>query len=69
MTPTELREVLAALGLSQSRAARLLGVHIRTATRWCSGEQDIPPPVQRFLRLMLALKLTPAKVHKLLDGN
>ena len=69
MTPTELRDLLADLGLSQSGAARLLGVHDRTPRRWVTGEQDIPPPVQRFLKLMLALKLTPAKVHKILDGH
>ena len=69
MTPTELRELLAALGLSQSEAARLLGVHDRTPRRWTAGELDIPPTAQRLLKLMLALKLTPAKVHKILDGH
>ena len=66
MTHIQFRETLAALTLSQVGAARLLGVNERTARRWGNGEQDIPPPVQRFLRLMLALKLTPERVHKLL---
>lgn len=54
MTPDEYRDVLDQLGLSQIAAARLLGVDERTSRRWASGERDIPPPAQRFLRYLVA---------------
>ena len=69
MDHLQFREALTALALSQVGAARLLGVQARTARRWANDERDIPPPVERFLRLMLALRLTPERVHKVLDGH
>lgn len=54
MTPDDYREALAELGLSQLAAARLLGVDGRTSRRWVSGERPIPPPVQNFLRYLMA---------------
>ena len=69
MTHTQFRETLATLSLSQVGAARLLGVNDRTARRWAKGEQDIPPPVVKFFKLMIALKLTPERVLKILDSH
>lgn len=54
MTPDEYRETIEKLGLTQSAAARLLGVDDRTSRRWACGERDIPPPAQRFLRYLIA---------------
>ncbi len=54
MTSDEYREAIESLGLSQVGAARLLGVNDRTSRRWASGEQDVPPPAQRFLRYLIA---------------
>jgi DNA-binding transcriptional regulator YiaG len=54
MTPDEYRAAIEALGLSQVAAARLLGVDDRTSRRWASGERDVPPPAQRFLRYLIA---------------
>lgn len=54
MTPDEYRNVLEKLGLTQSAAARLLGVDDRTSRRWACGERDIPPPAERFLRYLIA---------------
>ena len=51
MTPDELLEVLGALGLSVSAAARLLGVNDRTVRRWSSGDAPLPPPATRFSAL------------------
>lgn len=51
MTPDEFRALLAALGLSQLRAARLLGIQGRTIRHWCAGDRDIPNWAPRFLRL------------------
>ncbi len=66
MTATEYRETIAALGLSQVGAARLLGVDERTSRRWTSGERDIPAPAARFLRFLVAAKIKPERVLKLL---
>jgi DNA-binding transcriptional regulator YiaG len=54
VTPDEYRAAIESLGLSQVAAARLLGVDDRTSRRWASGERDIPPPAQRFLRYLIA---------------
>jgi DNA-binding transcriptional regulator YiaG len=53
MTPDEYRTIIERLGLSQVAAAHLLGVNARTSRRWASGERDIPPPAQRFLRFLI----------------
>lgn len=54
MTSDEYRAALEVLELTQSGAARLLGVDDRTSRRWACGERDIPPPAQRFLRYLIA---------------
>lgn len=54
MTPTDLRAQLARLGLTQTGAARLLGVNPRTVRRWLE-DGDIPPPVVRLLGAMEAV--------------
>jgi transcriptional regulator with XRE-family HTH domain len=53
MTADEYRKTIDQLGLTQSGAARLLGVDERTSRRWALGERDIPPPAERFLRYLL----------------
>ena len=59
MTPTQLRDTLARLGLTQTGAARLLGVDERTMRRWCAEEgtpqhRRMPEPAARLLRLLAA---------------
>lgn len=54
MTSDDYRQAIAALGLTQGAAARLLGVDERTSRRWANGERDIPPPAERFLRYLIA---------------
>ena len=56
VTADEYRAAIARLDLSQVAAARLLGVDDRTSRRWATGERDVPPPVQRFLRYLIATK-------------
>jgi transcriptional regulator with XRE-family HTH domain len=48
--PDEYRQVRRKLGLSNYAFARLLGVHLRTAQRYESGETPIPRPIQMMLR-------------------
>ena len=67
MTPDEYRDALASLGLSQSGAARLLGVDARTSRRWVSGERDIPEIAARFLRFLIAAEITPDEVTEMLS--
>jgi hypothetical protein len=55
MTAEEYRAVIDELGLSQVKAARLLGFHERTSRRWALGEQEVPPPAAVALRLLRAL--------------
>ena len=69
MTSTEYRELLAALGLSQAAAARLLGVGEVTSRRWAAGMREVPPPAARFLRYLEASGTKPARVHRLLDDS
>lgn len=59
MTHLEYRTALAALGLSQAGAARLLGVDTRTSARWALAERAVPEPAARMLRLMIAKGITP----------
>ena len=51
LTPADLSALLARLGLSQSEAARLLGVHRAQVTRWLAG-RPVPGPAARLLRAM-----------------
>jgi DNA-binding transcriptional regulator YiaG len=51
MTPDEFRAALARLGLTQSGAARLLGVDARTVRKWACDERGVPEPVRRLLWL------------------
>jgi len=71
MTPTEYRDLLSALDLTQAGAARLLGVSGDEARRWASAAKrgrNIPKPAERFLRFLAAAKIHPEDVHKLLDN-
>ncbi len=51
MDHQQYRAALAALGLSQVDAARLLGVNARTSRHWALGERGVPPPVAILLRV------------------
>ena len=69
MTSLEYRDLLAALGLTQAGAARLLGVDERTSRRWANEERDIPAPVQRFLRFLAAAQISPHRAMTLLEKD
>ena len=54
MTSAEVRAWLARVGLSQSAAAREIGVGIRTFQRWCADPQQgaVPGPAVRLMVMM-----------------
>ena len=56
MTPTDLREALDHLGLSQAGAARRLGYNPRTMRRWCETSGKYPVPHQASMIINLLLK-------------
>ena len=60
MTPRRLRAALKRLKLSQSEAARRLGVKQSTMYRWLAGERKIPGPVVAALKCWLAAFLAAA---------
>lgn len=64
MTAEDFREILAALGLSQTGAAKLFRTNDRTVRRWASGA-DIPVAVQIALLLMIRHNITPADAERL----
>lgn len=69
MTPSQYRDAIEALGLSQNGAGRFFGVHEVTARKWAAIDGGGPPEsVAKFLRLMLAMKLTPEYVDRVLAG-
>lgn len=41
-SPSELRGLLKAMGISQQEAGRMTGYAARTARTWCSGARPIP---------------------------
>ncbi|MCS6290397.1 MAG: helix-turn-helix transcriptional regulator [Nitrospira sp.] len=49
MTPTDLKTLRSALGLSQQALADRLGVTRNTVTRWEMGLHPIPPLAANFL--------------------
>ena len=59
MTPEAFRSSLAALSLSQRRAAWLLEVNERTVRRWASGAVPIPGAVRVVLERLEEDQETP----------
>ena len=53
MTPSDLREILEARGMSQQALARLLGVNPRTVRRWVEFDRERLPELA-IMRLRLA---------------
>ena len=63
----EYRQSLAALNLSQVKAAHFLGVEPRTSRRWALGEAPVPIHVGILLFLMIEMGLSVADVNKMID--
>jgi len=54
MTPDEVRHARKVLGLSQSKFAALLGVHLVTVKKWETGAQGLRSTSERLIRLLVA---------------
>ena len=67
MSGNQYQQAIARLDLSQVDAAKLLGVDERTSRRWARDERDVPAPVARFLRYILATGKSGAFVIKKLE--
>lgn len=67
MTAQQYRDAVAALGMTQVDAAQLLGVDARTSRRWALAERDVPEPVARFLRYLIARGTTGEKAMRVLS--
>jgi DNA-binding transcriptional regulator YiaG len=65
MTPTEYRAQLARLGLSQTKAAKVLGLGDRTSRSYATGEREPPEPV---VRLLAACERYPALLAELISN-
>jgi transcriptional regulator with XRE-family HTH domain len=63
VTHQQFRSALARLGLSQARAAQLVGADERTGRRWALGERSVPQSVAVLLQLLLAGKITIADIE------
>jgi DNA-binding transcriptional regulator YiaG len=49
----EFRAARKALGLSQMRLARVLGVNVRTVRRWDNGERELNELACRFVDILI----------------
>lgn len=58
MTANQFRTIIDRLGLSQARAAALVGADPRTGRRWALGERTVPECVAILLRLLRDGKIT-----------
>lgn len=71
MTPTELRATLARLGLSQTEAAKLLGVSRKSITNWLAqpGTPSSRPIPEVVVRMLLMIEDVPQAMRFLLAAS
>lgn len=62
MTPTELRTRRQALGLSQHKLARALGVTAKTVAAWEQGVHPAPPYLALALEALERRSVVPTRV-------
>lgn len=60
MTANQYRALLETLGLTQGRAALVLGVDERTSRKWALGERPVSDTAATFLTYLVATRNTPA---------
>ena len=54
VTPTAMRRLRKQLGLTQSRFATLVGVHLVTVKKWETGTLGMKPTTEKLIRLLVA---------------
>lgn len=69
MTPSEYRDAIERLGLSQVGASRLFGIDPRTSRRWALGELPVPRAVVLCLRLMLANGVSADEARRIMENH
>jgi hypothetical protein len=69
MTTDDYRDALTKWKLRHKAAADFFGITVITSQRYATGERDVPAPMAKLIRLMLALRLTPAKVSEWLGDD
>ncbi len=52
MLPAEVKRLRKRLGLTQSKFAALVGVHLTTVKKWEVGLQSMRRPAERLIRLL-----------------
>jgi hypothetical protein len=57
MTGREMQEHLQALRLTQAEAAQLLGVSLRTMSRWCTSAEEVSGPAEAAVRAWRRLEV------------
>jgi len=68
MNADQFRAAIKKLELSQTAAARLLGVNDNTLHQWANSECDIPAPAVRFLHYLIATRKTGEQATEILDS-
>lgn len=63
MTAQQYRTAIAALGLSQARAAEFFGISPRSSQGYALGEYPVPEAIAKLLRLMVRLGLKPEDIR------
>ena len=71
MSPTEFHKLIEMLDLSVYASGDVLGVSLRSAQRYASGELQVPEPVARLLRVLAAIERAGLRkrVNAALDFN
>lgn len=64
MTPTRLRECLAALGWSQRAFGDVLGCGERRARGWASGREPVPEDVAAWMERLAAVAAERPKIYR-----
>lgn len=55
MTPEEFRDACTALGVTAVEIAKVIGTNDRTARRWYSGQNPVPPAVVTLVHILLEM--------------
>ena len=67
MTAVEYRSALTTLGLTEERAARLLGIHPLTSHKWATGERRVHQTAARFLQLLIGADISASSAVAILQ--